>query len=168
MGINAVVWSAIALIVVALIAASSSKKKQAEEEKPVMTDEELEKAYAELDESDFEDDDIDPRPWSHVYHLKPSGVTFQNPDGTSRQEIIKSLHIGDGLTLIREPENQYDKNAVAVYAGPRMVGYIGKESAPGIARKMDAGIHHNAIVLKKIGGEGDQSSNIVMRVRVYE
>ncbi len=54
------------------------------------------------------------------------------------------------VTLVREPDNEHDTNAVAVYIKvPRLLGLLGKsrrligylktEAARGVAHKMDAG-----------------------------
>lgn len=39
-------------------------------------------------------------------------------------ELSKSLEIGDQLTLIREPDNEYDKSAVAVFFSGKKLGYV--------------------------------------------
>lgn len=44
--------------------------------------------------------------------LKIVGVTFEN-----RQNLIKKLQVNEELKLVREPNNLFDKNAVAVYNG---------------------------------------------------
>ena len=48
---------------------------------------------------------------------------------------------GRALRLVREPDNPYDANAVAVYdaAGSLHVGYLPKEHAARIATQLDAG-----------------------------
>ena len=53
---------------------------------------------------------------------KAVGVTFGNG-----QEIIKGLRRGDKLSLIREPENQYDPNAVRIESRGRKLGYCKKD-----------------------------------------
>ena len=44
--------------------------------------------------------------------LKVVGVTFNNPDGSSRQDILRHVDKQDIIMLVREPDNQYDKYAV--------------------------------------------------------
>jgi len=71
--------------------------------------------------------------------VKVAGVTFQNPDGSDRQGIIKEIvhDIWSGslqeFKLEREPDNPHDPNAVKVLYGKdeywRCVGYIPKEQA---------------------------------------
>lgn len=68
------------------------------------------------------------------------GVTFENDDGGSRQEIIEMLSEGDELVLEREFDNGYDENAIAVFDEfYAQIGYINKELASELAPLMDAG-----------------------------
>jgi hypothetical protein len=57
--------------------------------------------------------------------------------------LIKNLKPGDALTLKREPELKYDKNAVAVYLpskfGDKQLGYVPRGLAADLAPIMDAG-----------------------------
>jgi hypothetical protein len=54
-----------------------------------------------------------------------SGVSYTNEDGTDRQSIIrKYCREGTPLTLVRERDNPRDPNAVAIYVGPRQIGYL--------------------------------------------
>jgi hypothetical protein len=74
--------------------------------------------------------------------LKVVGVTFTNENtGEKRADIIRELMDKDPkdikIQLIREPENQYDMNAVKVLANDKQIGYIGKEYATIIAPLMD-------------------------------
>lgn len=79
------------------------------------------------------------------------GVTFTNPDGTKRQEIIATLHKGDRLLLEREPQNQYDQNAIKVLTEKhQQIGYVAKKSAEQLAAAMDAG-HNLAAKVIKVG-----------------
>jgi hypothetical protein len=45
---------------------------------------------------------------------KVAGVTFANPDGTSRQELISQCKKYQPLRLVAEPENPYDRDAVRI------------------------------------------------------
>jgi len=46
---------------------------------------------------------------------------------------------GDCLQLVREPENEYDENAIAVYDGEFKLGFIPREDAKQVAPVMDSG-----------------------------
>lgn len=75
--------------------------------------------------------------------LKVVGVTFKNEDtGEKRGQIIRELAANKKpeeikVTLVREPENAYDANAIKVLADGKQIGYIGKEFAAIIAPQMD-------------------------------
>ncbi|GEM_PF-3235426 len=70
---------------------------------------------------------------------KVVGATHNNPDGTSRQEIISHLTKASKITLVREPKNPYDKNAIAVYANGKQIGYLSSAYAEGFAPMIDTG-----------------------------
>lgn len=80
--------------------------------------------------------------------LKAVGVTFRNEDGSSRQELISKLDENAALFLVREPENQHDKNAIKVMTLFGQVGYIGKDYAAILAEMMDGGRKFTATVAK--------------------
>lgn len=65
-------------------------------------------------------------------NIKLAGVTFEN-----RQETIARLSSGEPCQLIPEPENQFDKNAIAVFVTldgePAHIGYVPRQLAEWIA-----------------------------------
>ena len=74
--------------------------------------------------------------------LKVVGVTFTNEDtGEKRSDIIKELMEKNPddikITLVREPDNKFDMNAIKVLANDKQIGYIGKEYATIIAPLLD-------------------------------
>lgn len=84
------------------------------------------------------------------YVTKLSGVTFED-----RQEIIKNLDIFSNVQLMRDYNNIYDRNAIAVIDEKnRKIGWIPKETAAKLAPLIDNGKFINTKVLKKIGGGG--------------
>lgn len=68
-----------------------------------------------------------------------AGIMYKNDDGTDRQEILRRCQEGDEVELVREPNNMYDPNAVAVYVGNEQVGYLFREEASEVAPLLDAG-----------------------------
>ena len=53
------------------------------------------------------------------------GGSYRNEDGSSRQEIIKTLKINQNLTLVAEPMNEFDRHAVAVFTSTnKQIGYL--------------------------------------------
>lgn len=84
------------------------------------------------------------------FYSKIHGVTFY--DG---QKYIPMLKENSRLTLKREPNNQYDSNAIAVYdrAGHKL-GHISREIASTMAIEMDRGKLYNVSVAAVTGGDG--------------
>ena len=76
-----------------------------------------------------------------------AGSTFPNPDGTSRQALLEELHdlvpptapdeTPLKVELEREPDNQYDENAIKVLHGGRQLGYLPAPRAQALAFEMD-------------------------------
>lgn len=87
------------------------------------------------------------------YNSKLVGVTFEG-----RQAVISLLKGDEQLSCRREPENEYDKNAVAVdvlTGGEWLpIGYIAKDKNQEIASSMDAGIVPKITLATITGGDG--------------
>lgn len=87
------------------------------------------------------------------YNSKLVGVTFEG-----RQAVISLLKGDEQLSCRREPENEYDKNAVAVdvLVGEEWlpIGYIAKDKNQEIAASMDAGIVPKITLANITGGDG--------------
>lgn len=65
---------------------------------------------------------------------------------------------GDRLEMVREPNNKYDANAIALYFDDRTkIGYISKSLAVKFAEHMDAGVKLFAVILEITGGKGMSS-----------
>lgn len=82
---------------------------------------------------------------------KVRGVTFENEDGSSRQDILEELYTeacdGDAVELRREPDNEYDENAIAVYTeDERQLGFLSRELAADLAPEMDDGWEPEAAI----------------------
>jgi hypothetical protein len=85
--------------------------------------------YADFDESIAkwvkENPAIDKWFWSKV-----AGVTHQNSDGTSRQEILKRCEARELLRLVPEPDNPVDRDAIAVLRqNGEQLGYLERRLA---------------------------------------
>lgn len=69
-----------------------------------------------------------------VQHSPLAG--FRYYDGKSLWEEIK---VGDALTLVREPDNPHDGNAVRIEWNGRKLGYVPRRENAHLARQMDHG-----------------------------
>ena len=89
--------------------------------------------------------------------VRAAGVTFKN-----RQEILKFLSqfkLEDlNISLKREPDNTYDRNAIQVIAHIKSIrkqahiGYIPKGLSNELAKVIDKGVNITANMLGVIGG----------------
>lgn len=95
------------------------------------------------------------------FHSRVSGVSFTNPDGSSRQEIIR-LHCRSGLPLILtpEPDNPKDPHATSVHIqtpnGPVQIGYITARANEDVYPNLAAGRPVSAVITEVTGGTSDQ------------
>ena len=55
------------------------------------------------------------------------------------RELWPELKVGDTLTLVREPDNPHDGNAVRVEWRGRMLGYLPRAENRAVAAEMDRG-----------------------------
>ena len=86
--------------------------------------------------------------WSRVklsMIVRVTGTTFENRQ--ERLQFLKYFSLADlSVTLEREPNNQYDKNAIQVIvhiksiAKKTVIGYISKELARELSKIMDTGV----------------------------
>jgi hypothetical protein len=72
------------------------------------------------------------------FYSKVVEITFNNSDGTNRQDLVKECRVFEFVDLYREPQNRADPNAVCVAtkAGSKL-GYLDRHAASEIARDFD-------------------------------
>ena len=87
--------------------------------------------------------------------LKVVGVTFKNDDGSSRKDKIIEMSVNGAqnsvITIEREPQNQYDPNAIKVLADGKQIGYIGKDFSGILAPMIDNEFRRFTAVVKDCG-----------------
>ncbi|MGL5417342.1 MAG: HIRAN domain-containing protein [Clostridium sp.] len=88
-------------------------------------------------------------------YTKVVGVTFEG-----RQRLVPKCRSGSKLRLVREKNNPYDENAIAVYNGLEQIGYIRRELAMELAKKIDSGTICNAYVSEVTGGYNGKSYGV--------
>jgi len=88
------------------------------------------------------------------------GIYTLNIVGESyRQDAIKLCHEGESIILKREPNNQYDPNAVAVLREDgSQIGYLSKFDAEWVSRIIDRGTKVLARIKYIRGGTPDKPS----------
>jgi hypothetical protein len=96
-----------------------------------------------------------------IFYTKVVGVTFEN-----RQDFIKLLSTGQKLQLIREPDNSYDSNAIAVYSEVQKLGYISRNIAKQLATDIDCGFRTD-VQVEKITNHDFSLFGVNIRVALY-
>lgn len=81
------------------------------------------------------------------FHTKIAGVSFEG-----RQDVIAGLRVDTALDLVRDPNNAFDSNAIAVSYGNLHLGFIRKGIAAHLAPLIDAGARYRARVASLTGG----------------
>lgn len=71
----------------------------------------------------------------HLTNFRIAGLSYF--EGCEAFEMLK---IGTKLDLVREPDNQFDPYAVAIYYGEYQLGYIPRGSNHDISKYLDMGL----------------------------
>ena len=91
------------------------------------------------------------------------GVTFEN-----RQAVVAILSEGERVSLIREPDNPFDHNAVKVVRWDRkQIGYLDRDLARKLAPLMDYYGRSIVATVKRLMGGSYPGSSIGVIVRFY-
>lgn len=92
------------------------------------------------------------------FSTKIAGVTFDNPDGSSRQRYLKKSSPSELLLMKREPDNPMDENAIKLMKpNGKQLGYIPSKNAETLAPQMDNGTKFFAQIEQITGGEEGKS-----------
>ena len=100
------------------------------------------------------------------FHTKLVGVTFEG-----RQEVVAGLAPGAPLRVVRQPDNEYDPNAVALLAPDgEQVGFFNRRLVAVLAPVIDEGVDYDVEVSDITGGETGTSLgvNVVVSRRVEQ
>lgn len=78
-----------------------------------------------------------------------AGVSFPNPDGSSRQELLRALKPGNTVRVRHDWMNDFDPNAIEVIAPAGQIGYVPARVARELVR---IGFQEEATVVSIRGG----------------
>jgi hypothetical protein len=92
------------------------------------------------------------------FKIPIAGEGQRNDDGVSRQALIARLKKGQIVTLVRDADNKFDSNAVAVFCRLGQIGYVPREQAKAIAYVLDSGGKVKAEISGIFGGTADKPS----------
>lgn len=105
---------------------------------------------------------------NRTFRTRVVGVTFQNPDGSNRREILNKCKIGEYVLLKRDYNNNYDQYAIAVLRkADEQIGFIAKhvafrhEAMNDLAPHMDQGGEVSAKIVALIDGECDIEIEVI-------
>jgi len=93
------------------------------------------------------------------FYTKIVGVSFEG-----RQDKVAGLLPGYALELVREAENTFDANAIAVRYGALPLGYLRREIARRIAPNIDGGQRY-LVTVGSITGGGERNVGVNIHVR---
>lgn len=101
------------------------------------------------------------------FYTKVAGVTFENRQSTIRRLYrFGELDEGTELILKREPDNPFDRNAVAVLTQEgESLGYLSKDLAEQLSGNMDRGKIYKAYVSAITGGDADNNYGINIQIQ---
>lgn len=57
--------------------------------------------------------------------------------GADTVRLVRSLNVGHPLTLVRDPKNPHDLNAIEVWADDHMIGFIPRSENSDLAKAID-------------------------------
>lgn len=107
---------------------------------------------------------LDGMPLRLSWELSLSGCRYSR-----RAAACKETQPGERLTLVREPDNKHDPNAIRVEHQKSMLGYIPREWARNLAPALDAGARYvcEAVSNTSINTVGNAVSDMYVWLRVY-
>jgi hypothetical protein len=95
------------------------------------------------------------------FHTKIVGVSHKNPDGSSRQKLIRSCRLFEDLVLDHEEHNPHDPNAVRVCReNGHQLGYLNANLAEEVVSKSSKGYRFGVLVKDLTGGGKGESLGV--------
>lgn len=90
------------------------------------------------------------------FNTKLAGVTFEG-----RQDALARLESGSLLRLERQPDNEYDTNACALFdTHGAQVGFLNRRLAAVLAPVLDSGVEYDVEVTEVTGGDNGRSLGV--------
>jgi len=104
-------------------------------------------------------------PSAYVMDTKVVGVSKENSDGTSRQQIIvREVAENDPLQLVLEPDNPFDPNAVQVLSKfGHQIGYLGRDVAERVRMAL---LNEVNVTVKASWVSGDKMMGVGLRIEM--
>lgn len=104
-----------------------------------------------------------------LYKVNVAGISKRNPDRTYRQLIAAKLREGDPIRLARNPQNQYDANAIEIFTQDNeQIGFVPAERAEELAPQMDKGYRVEAWVHTVWPGTDSTNTGVLVAIQRYK
>lgn len=97
---------------------------------------------------------------AYSFTVKVAGVSKDN-----RKQFVDELYENQSILAVRERDNAYDRNAIALYAGLNKIGFIPKDTAEKIAQKVDRG-KGMAVKIKSVSGIDTLYPEVIVEVKM--
>lgn len=101
------------------------------------------------------------------YTIHVVGEQYRNENGSSRQDIISQMSLGDPLKLVREQKNAYDSNAIRIDWCDHPIGYVSVKNAKWLAPILDKGNSLAASVADVFVDDIVSDSRSFLNVRLF-
>ena len=106
-------------------------------------------------------------PWRSTF-CKVAGVTFENEDGSSRQQFISRCRVGERVALTREIDNPYSEYATAVVRNNgQQIGYVPEYLAAEVCHEIELGYRVCGLIKNLTGGTADKPTRGVNLLIVF-
>ena len=99
-----------------------------------------------------------------IYEIHLKGSSFNNDDGSSRQENLSKLYNCEYVDLKHDKQNKYDKNAILVISAAGSIGYIPKDQSKKINELISSDYNYTAIATI-FGGNEDKNFGAVINLK---
>ena len=111
---------------------------------------------------DYDYFDYDRPRRTNDFYIKAVGVTYGN-----RQNVIKTLKVGDILHFVPEENNIYDKNAVLIVTElGRDIGYVSKDYNKDILQNIKKGVVYKLVVSNITGAYDFNNLGVNIKVSI--
>lgn len=106
-----------------------------------------------------------------TFSFKAVGVSFADDYPDNLLELRDAWGLAKGIgegTLIREPDNQYDPDAVAILTGGRVVGHVPRALASKLALRMDTGARYTCELTVLVADGHEEQPGLLVEARSVE
>lgn len=102
-----------------------------------------------------------------LIETRVAGVTFENDNGTSRQEILKKCKPGEPIKLVHSPMPEHEYAVKVLRENGEQLGHIPREDAEDVADWLNSANTVTAKIKRITGGKKDKPTlGCVIEIRI--